>query len=75
MPVYLLVTTKWARRFFDKVNAEDRFVVEGIAVGSNSPLARPGPLSWLEREVHDFARYLDRALNGPSARVIREAAE
>jgi len=49
--------------FFDKVNAEDKFVVEGIAVGSRAPLAKPGPLSWLEREVHDFARYLDRRLN------------
>ncbi len=50
--------------FFDKVNAEDKFVVEGIHRGSNSPLARPGPFSWLEREIHDFARYLDRKLNG-----------
>jgi phenylpropionate dioxygenase-like ring-hydroxylating dioxygenase large terminal subunit len=61
--------------FFDKVNAEDKYVVEGIAVGSRAPLARPGPLSWLEREVHDFARYLDRRLNGPASDLIREAAE
>lgn len=61
--------------FFDKVNAEDRFVVEGIAVGSASPLARPGPLSFLEREVHDFARYLDRKLNVAPAGEIRAAAE
>jgi phenylpropionate dioxygenase-like ring-hydroxylating dioxygenase large terminal subunit len=61
--------------FFDKVNAEDKFVVEGIAVGSKSPLARPGPLSWLEREVHDFARYLDLRLNGPSEAIARKAAE
>ncbi|MFL5258286.1 MAG: SRPBCC family protein [Hyphomicrobiales bacterium] len=61
--------------FFDKVNAEDRFVVEGIAAGSASPLARPGPLSFLEREVHDFARYLDHKLNGVPASQIREAAE
>ena len=50
-------------------------VVEGIAVGSRSPLALPGPLSWLEREIHDFARYLDRRLNGPPAQIVREAAE
>ena len=50
-------------------------MVEGIAVGSRAPLARPGPLSWLEREVHDFARYLDRRLNGPATGLIREAAE
>lgn len=61
--------------FFDKVNAEDRFVVEGIHTGARAPLAKPGPLSWLEREVHDFARYLDRRLNARPARAVREAAE
>ena len=69
---------QWVREliaFFDKVNAEDKFVVEGINQGSKSPLARPGPLSWLEREIHDFARYLDRRLNGPQAAQIRTAAE
>jgi choline monooxygenase len=59
--------------FFDKVNAEDRFVVEGIHRGSSSPLARQGPFSWMERELHDFARYLNRKLNAPSA--LRVAAE
>ena len=44
--------------FFDRVNAEDKVVVEGIYQGSKAPLARRGPLSWLEREIHDFARYL-----------------
>jgi phenylpropionate dioxygenase-like ring-hydroxylating dioxygenase large terminal subunit len=61
--------------FFDKVNAEDKFVVEGIHRGSASPLARPGPFSWLEREIHDFARYLDRRLNGPVKAPMRVAAE
>jgi hypothetical protein len=60
-------------KFFDKVNAEDRFVVEGIHRGSASPLARSGPFSWLEREIHDFARYLDRRLSGGD--VMRLAAE
>jgi phenylpropionate dioxygenase-like ring-hydroxylating dioxygenase large terminal subunit len=50
--------------FFDKVNAEDRFVVEGIYAGSQAPLARPGRLSWLEREIHDFVAYLARRLAG-----------
>jgi choline monooxygenase len=50
--------------FFDKVNAEDKFVVEGIHKGSASPLARSGPFSWLEREIHDFSKYLDAKLNG-----------
>ena len=61
--------------FFDKVNAEDKFVVEGIHVGSQAPLAKPGPLSWLEREVHDFARYLDRRLNAPQPKAVKVAAE
>ncbi|MDP9138081.1 MAG: Rieske 2Fe-2S domain-containing protein [Pseudomonadota bacterium] len=69
---------KWLEElisFFDKVNAEDKFVVEGIAEGSRSPLAKSGPLSWLERELHDFARYLDLRLNGASSQSLREAAE
>ena len=61
--------------FFDKVNAEDKFVVEGIHVGSRAPLAKPGPLSWLEREVHDFARYLDQRLNGRPTKSVKVAAE
>ena len=48
--------------FFDRVNAEDKFVVEGIYKGSRAPFASRGPLSWLEREIHDFARYLARRL-------------
>ena len=48
--------------FFDMVNAEDRKVVEGILTGAKAGLAAPGPLSWLEREIHDFQRYLARRL-------------
>jgi choline monooxygenase len=48
--------------FFDRVNEEDRFVVEGLYQGTNAPLARPGRLSWLEREIHDFMGYLAREL-------------
>ena len=48
--------------FFDRVNAEDKFVVEGIFKGAKAPLASRGPLSWLEREIHDFARYLAKRL-------------
>ena len=50
--------------FFDDVNAEDRYVVEGIYKGSKAPLATSGPLSWLEREIHDFAGYLHRRMTG-----------
>ena len=49
--------------FFDRVNEEDRIVVEGLYQGTGAPLARPGLLSWLEREIHDFIRYLDRRLS------------
>jgi hypothetical protein len=27
-------------------------------------LARPGPLSWLERQLHELTRYLARRLTG-----------
>ena len=56
--------------FFDKVNAEDRGVVEGIYRGCQAPLARSGRWSWLERELHDFARYLAARLvpGAPGAR-------
>jgi phenylpropionate dioxygenase-like ring-hydroxylating dioxygenase large terminal subunit len=49
--------------FFDRVNAEDRVVVEGLFEGTGAPLAAPGRLSWLEREIHDFMGYLDRGLS------------
>lgn len=48
--------------FFDKVNAEDRVVVEGIHQGAGTPLAAQGPLSWLEREIQDFQIYLANRL-------------
>jgi phenylpropionate dioxygenase-like ring-hydroxylating dioxygenase large terminal subunit len=48
--------------FFDKVNAEDRRLVESIHRGVSAPLSRPGPLSWLERSLHDFQGYLAERL-------------
>jgi phenylpropionate dioxygenase-like ring-hydroxylating dioxygenase large terminal subunit len=48
--------------FFDRVNAEDKFVVEGIYAGARAPLSKPGRLCWMEREIHDFMRYLARRL-------------
>jgi choline monooxygenase len=53
--------------FFEHVNEEDRHMVEGIFIGSKSLHAAPGRLSWLEREIHDFQKYLARRL---SAEVI-----
>jgi phenylpropionate dioxygenase-like ring-hydroxylating dioxygenase large terminal subunit len=48
--------------FFDKVNAEDKGVVEGIYQGAKAPLSKPGRLSWMEREIHDFMGYLAKSL-------------
>jgi choline monooxygenase len=47
---------------FEHVNGEDRHVVEGIYAGSGSSFASPGQLSWLEREIHDFQKYLAQRL-------------
>ncbi len=44
--------------FFAAVNEEDRIVTEGIYRGAQAPLSQAGPLSWLERELHDFMKYL-----------------
>ena len=44
--------------FLDKVQDEDRVVVESIYQGAKAPLARSGPLSWLEQENHHFTQYL-----------------
>ena len=61
--------------FFDHVNEEDRFVVEGIFTGAHGALAQAGPLSWLEREIHDFQKYLAGKLCSPQNATARVAAE
>ena len=50
------------KAFLDEVQIEDRHVVEGIFAGAQAPLSIPGPLSWLERENHEFTQYLARRL-------------
>lgn len=50
------------RAFLERVNEEDRRVVEGIWRGAGAPLSSAGPLCWLERENHEFTRYLARQL-------------
>ena len=50
------------KTFLDAVQLEDKNVVEGIFAGAKAPLASPGPLSWLERENHEFTQYLARRL-------------
>ncbi len=59
-PEALIANTKL---FLDKVNAEDRYVVEGIMQGAKGSLSKPGPLCWLERENHEFTQYLARQLD------------
>jgi len=49
--------------FFDRVNEEDRTLVESIYRGVSAPLSEPGPLSWLERSLHDFQGYLAAKLS------------
>ena len=53
---------KETKKFLYEVQNEDRFVVEGIYKGVCSPLGQPGPLSWLERENHEFTQYISRKL-------------
>lgn len=53
---------KDATDFLWDVNLEDRGVVEALFAGTSSPLAAPGPLSWLERENHEFTGWLARRL-------------
>ena len=57
------------KAFLDKVQDEDRHVVEGIFKGAQSPLGMPGPLSWLERENHEFAQYIARRLCDPDQKT------
>ena len=66
------------RQFFDMVNDEDRYLVEGIYAGVQSSYAAPGPLSWLEREIHDFERYLARRLAidaGSGVEIVAEGGD
>jgi hypothetical protein len=45
-----------------QVNGEDRPIVENVFQTTASPDAAQGPLSWLERNVWEFGRYLARRL-------------
>jgi choline monooxygenase len=45
-----------------QVNGEDKPIVEKVFRGAGSPDAEQGPLSYLERNVWDFCRYLARRL-------------
>jgi phenylpropionate dioxygenase-like ring-hydroxylating dioxygenase large terminal subunit len=45
-----------------QVNGEDRPIVENVFQTTASPDAVQGPLSWLERNVWEFGRYLAREL-------------
>ena len=46
------------KTLLDDVNIEDRGCTEKVYRGLCSDLAKPGPLSHLERPNYDFARYL-----------------
>jgi phenylpropionate dioxygenase-like ring-hydroxylating dioxygenase large terminal subunit len=51
-------------RLLNQVNGEDRPVVENVFQTTGSPEALQGPLSYLERNVWQFGRYLARNLGG-----------
>ncbi|MEM7093902.1 MAG: aromatic ring-hydroxylating dioxygenase subunit alpha [Actinomycetota bacterium] len=57
----------WTRdlvAFLDRVNGEDRPVVEGVASSMAGPQFTRGPWSSLERNVFDFDRYVATRLAG-----------
>lgn len=45
-----------------RVNSEDQPIVQNVFASTASPHAGQGPLSYLERNLWDFARYLARGL-------------
>ena len=49
----------------ERVNAEDRPVVEGVYRGLQRIDARRGPFSYLERNVYDFDRYVAHRVSRP----------
>jgi len=49
------------------VNSEDRPIVEGVFRGVNHPDLVRGPLSYLERNVYEFDRYIARAIGKEQA--------
>ncbi|MEO7371350.1 MAG: SRPBCC family protein [Ilumatobacteraceae bacterium] len=48
------------------VNSEDRPIVEGVFRGVQRTTLQRGPLSYYERNVYDFDRYIARSLTGDS---------
>jgi choline monooxygenase len=58
--------TKRLVELLNLVNAEDQPVVEGVYRGVQRGGLQRGPLSYLERNVYDFDRYIARALGGES---------
>ena len=50
----------------NQVNAEDRPIVEGVFRGVQRDALSRGPLSYLERNVYDFDRYIARVLSAES---------
>jgi phenylpropionate dioxygenase-like ring-hydroxylating dioxygenase large terminal subunit len=49
-------------KLLHQVNSEDRPIVENVCRTTRSPEAEQGPLSYLERNLWDFGRYLSRRL-------------
>ena len=51
--------------FLQKVNSEDKPIIESVGRSTRAPEAASGPFSYLERNVWQFNRYLKRRLVGP----------
>lgn len=58
----------------DEVNAEDRGCTEKVFRGLSADAARAGHLSYLERPIHDFMRYIAERTGG-YRRAFAVAAE
>jgi len=54
------------KTLLDDVNVEDRGCTEKVYKGLCSALAKPGPLSHLERPNYDFAHYLSSRVSPES---------
>ncbi len=56
------------RASFERINEEDRGVVEQIQCNVRSPYAEPGPIAPKERSLWEFQKYLARRLGGGFSR-------
>ncbi len=61
-------------RLINMVNAEDQPIVEGVRRSADGLQFPRGPMSYLERNVYDFDRYVAARLSNPTQGVQREVS-